>query len=630
MRRREFTRLALAGAIPSLAAAKPETIRAGDWRLSVEANGEIVSLHGPFGELVDRRLGGGSPMVAAGSDWTAVCERPVRRRREGARLVFEYELPHGLLVDYAIELTGRPGASATVKQTFGIRSASRIPQDVTVSIPRNLRLPTEGRNIFLPLRDGIGRTQAVDARTAVFELSGACRGGSASYLAIPVIDEYSDRSDLHLTWCADPFFTSAFRLPFENRPGEIHWTYLGKTGIGAREERTISTVLHRDGLRGAMEAFCRACLGQVNPGPDWLHDVSMAGYDYLSKHGKGWYADIDTLERVIALEDRPKVLLAMHGWYDFVGRYAYDSSAKRLVKSWTAFPNSLSPEFRKTAERVPSFQRLRPVPMSIAEVHARLHYAKSRGFRVALYFADGVTSCEGAKGVHDPVKALKWEGWSGPDTAGKSYAQNPLHPDVRDFYASYLNALLAEYGGEFDALVWDETHTVRVGDMGPERFPGYADRAMMNLVRDLTRTTQSFRSELAFLVSDNIGLYGYKAPYCLMAHGTYQDSSCREKIWPYGLFTNYRNVLWSCNWSPLKHFDRTRYGVDTFDTPVTIANGHVEDIGVSEMTAEQLGRILALFNARKQRSMRVGWIEEQGGQLVYQGRKVLHHDALPH
>ncbi|MBV8709782.1 MAG: hypothetical protein JO028_21540, partial [Acidobacteriaceae bacterium] len=100
---------------------------------------------------------------------------------------------------------------------------------------------------------------------------------------------------------------------------------------------------------------------------------------------------------------------------------------------------------------------------------------------------------------------------------------------------------------------------------------------------------------------------------------TYQDSHCRPEAWPYGLFPNYRNTLWSCNWAPVTSFELTKYGVETFDTPVAISNGSFgDDIGISEMSPEQVARIMGLFASRKDRRMQINWIEEKE-QMKYKG-----------
>ena len=72
--------------------------------------------------------------------------------------------------------------------------------------------------------------------------------------------------------------------------------------------------------------------------------------------------------------------------------------------------------------------------MSLANMHRRIYYAKDKGFRVGICYADGTSASDGLNDVFEPSKVLRWGGWEGPDTTGKTYAQNPLHPEVREFY----------------------------------------------------------------------------------------------------------------------------------------------------------------------------------------------------
>ena len=88
---------------------------------------------------------------------------------------------------------------------------------------------------------------------------------------------------------------------------------------------------------------------------------------------------------------------------------------------------------------------------------------------------------------------------------GPTAQMNPLHPRVRDRVLGYLDALLSAFGNDLDAFVWDETYYVDPGQLGPASCPGYADRAFMRLVRELTERCHSFRADLAFLASDCIG-----------------------------------------------------------------------------------------------------------------------------
>jgi hypothetical protein len=259
-------------------------------------------------------------------------------------------------------------------------------------------------------------------------------------------------------------------------------------------------------------------------------------------------------------------------------------------------------------------------------MHRRIHYAKDKGFRVGIYYADGTNACDGVKETYDPSKVLRWGGWEGPDTNGKTYAQNPLHPEVREFFLKYIRALLDEYGKEVDGFIWDETFLVGPNDVGPAAAPGYASRGMMRLVKEVAATVASASPQLAFFASDDIGAslqYDQAAPYCLMSHGTYQDSWCTPEGWSYGLFPNYRNVLWSCNWAPVTRYEYSRYAVETFAVPVPISNGVFgDDIGVGDMTAAQQRKIMDLFNKRKQERMDISWIEEEPWSPEYRRKEV--------
>ncbi|MBI4893601.1 MAG: hypothetical protein HY821_23475 [Acidobacteria bacterium] len=508
-----------------------------------------------------------------------------------------------------------------------------IQQTVTITAPGSARLKVEiprglthdlpKRQLLLPMKNGVLRRTA--PTEAVFEFSGKHDAPQAAQLAIPLVTETSPDTGWSLSFTADPFFTTAF--------GEKHhWVYPAGVPRQPRETRTIYSCLHRGGPQRALDIFYETALAGVPRGPDWLHDIALIDYDFLSKHGRGWFADIDTLEKSIAPADRHKVILGLHGWYDYCGRYTYNAKSKSLDKTWLAFPNAQGPEVQQRAERPDNgdpyywspaaIRALKPVEMSIDNLRHRIRYAKQRGFRVALYFADGMNACDGIS-THDPAKVLRWGGWSGPETRGRSYALNPLHPEVPEFFRGYLAALLDTYGKEIDALIWDETFMVQPPDHGAGPYQGFAATAMMQLVRELTLAVTSFRKDLAFLASDDVGVVpNYRAPYALMAHGTYQDSHCAPKGWPYGLFPNFRNTLWSCQWAPIKAFDRTLYAVDTFDHPAAISNGYAEDRGVSDMSPEDLRKILDLFQRRKSTRQQLHWIEESAGTLTYKGRPV--------
>jgi hypothetical protein len=623
------------------------TLEGEGWQLQAGPRGDLVSWTDGRLELVNRGLGNNNPRVLVMGKKLYTCDQPGSFRREGLRLIYRYEFsdPYQLFVDYELELMKlRPGEVA-LRQKVALDSPQKISEDVKLVLPRNFQLPFENRNVFVPLKNGIGRRKPVmnldNDDEYLFRLAGDFEGGRPQMLAIPMIDEYADQTDVRLAICADPYFTSHRVLPCGKRIGMFHCIYPRRTGLKGREERVVYTGIHRGGAAGAMPVFYGTALHDIKPGPTWLHDVAMIDYDYLSKNGEGWFADIQKLEQAISTRDRSKVFLALHGWYDCVGRYTYDLSSQSLDKTWTAFPSARDPKVQAMGDAPEQWteyywhkaavQRMQPVKMSIEDVHRRIKYAKERGFRVGVYFADGLAACDGVKQIYDPTKVLTWGGWEGPDTVGRTYQQSPLHPGVREFYKGYMRALLAEYGKEVDGFIWDETFFIDPGQTGTEAYPGYADRAMMTLVKELVDIVARSGNELAFFASDVIGVrsWTHKAPYALVAHATYQDSGSRPEAWPYGLFPNFRNTLWSCNWAPVSHFHYTQYGVTTFDTPVTISNGAAgDDIGVSDMSAAQFKSVMDLFDERKQRRMTIGWIEENAGSPTYQDRQIKYKWSL--
>ncbi len=619
-----------------------KTVEKNGWRVQMTTAGEIVSFTDGKLELLNHRLGDTRPYVVVGRIRPYYCQRPSVSRRDGSKLVFRYDFSgqDDFSVIYEVGLEDLPHGIVALKQRVVIEAARKITEDVMLVLPRNLQLPFENRKVFLPLKNGIGRRKPVlgfesENMYAYVMGGGFDTMGKPQLLAIPMVDEYVDQTELRITHCTDPYFTSYFYLAQGEKAGKFNCVYLGQVGV-EKEERVVFTGLHRGGEKGAMKVFYQSSLAEVKPGPDWVHEVAMVDYDYLSKNGQGWFTDIDALTKQIAPGDRSRVFLALHGWYSCVGEYAFDWRKGTFFEKWTAFPNALDAHFRSLADAPDngsgyiwhenSLKATRPVLMSVADMHRRIRYAKDKGLRVGLYYADGTNASDGLKDIYDPSKVLHWGGWEGADTKGKVYAQNPLHPEVREFYLRYIQALLEEFGKEVDGFIWDETFVVGPGDLGPAAAPGYASRGMMGLVKEVAALVAKAQPQVAFLASDNIGaLFQLEqaVPYCLVAHGTYQDSWCTPSGWPYGLFPNYRNVLWSCNWAPVNRYEYSRYGVETFNVPVPISNGGFgDDIGIGEMTSEQQLRIMELFDKRKKERMDISWIEEGPSTPEYQGKEV--------
>ncbi|MBI3117067.1 MAG: hypothetical protein HYZ00_00160, partial [Candidatus Hydrogenedentes bacterium] len=439
----------------------------GDWTLRISGKGQVESLKNGAGvELVQGapavyvtmalpESGGGEEKKAEkGKTYLSTLENGIEITREmtpGWPLVMNERTEF-------VSIAGWPVLRRTITV---VPTAPPFVEAFSVAAAQRLR-PGEAGAVFVPRQDGLGEiVPGEPGRAWVWGLTGLPEKVEPEQrLALPLLSEVSGDGAVRLTTLVDPGASAYFMLrPAGGSPEWVVNTESGAQPLNEPLTRTLWTVIQSGGPEEALKAWYAVALADVPPGPDWLHDIAWQHYDYMSHGGQGWFEDLDAVEKMVAPEDRGKIIFALHGWYDLLGRYTFDAAAGKLDDTWTAFPNA-------AAMKEKGFPTSEPVAMSQAELHRRIKYAKDKGVRVALYFADGLTACEGA-GRFAEDRVLFWGGWNGPDTQGRAYCQNPVHPEVYQWYVEYLEALLAGYGQEIDALVWDETFIVRAGTLTP-------------------------------------------------------------------------------------------------------------------------------------------------------------------
>jgi hypothetical protein len=581
----------------------------GIWTLEVTTQGHIVALRNPSAEF-----------LTVDSD-PVLCEishdSPQRTLRvtsahlvshSASSAVFETDLDLGnpLTLRFGFALPDPDAHGTAVKCTIQLLPGITLGKDVRLKWFLNIRLPGPAHSLFAPLFDGRGLRTSRRLRQAWHYVC-AGGGGEGDRLALPLINERSAQSPPAVAYFADPFFSTGITLPPNGSGALFECLFLGPAGPQQFPERMFGLYLHDGDDDEAIEGFFQHAIPNCVRGPGWLHNVAMVHYDYLSEKGEGWFRDIDRLVELIPPDDRARLVLTLHGWYDLLGRYCFDEESQKLDARWTVMPQGDRSE------------------MSLEEMHRRIAYARARGFRVLLYFADGMAIDSGAPNYgeeivfREPDGTLRKHHWAGPDTITQTYVMNPLHPRVENFFRGYTRALLDEFGSEIDGLTWDETFTTRLGDLSRGMYPGYADRAFMLLCSELRNLIKARNPELAFLASDCTGLrlpqedgsYWSATPAqnALLFDGTYQDSQCSPAAWQYGLFPNYRNVLWSCNWQPTKNFEWTALGVRAFGAPAAISNGWGENKGISRYSEQETDKIMELFRFRKALRGKIRWIE---------------------
>ncbi len=545
------------------------------------------------------------------------------------RLTYAPKAPNGVQMQIVqnIDLMARDDAWL-LTDTFEISAEAPIGEDL--EIRRFYTFPAGmAAKAVAPLKNGWAKdiTPTDNPLQLEYRLGNAMTGANDGVeLALPVLAlSGAGMSDAVLAM--DPWFSSLFRYRAFSGVSElsVHYRFAsGTIPLENPERRSACLWVPKKGFKGslfetAVDQFFVNALPDVPAGPAWLHGIAMVDYDYLSNNGRGWEQDVAELAKLLAPEERRRVALCFHGWYDAIGTYCYDASAKRMQDSWTAM------------------ERTRKVAMTKDEVRRKLRLAREQGFRVLMYFGDGMLQDSGTPGYRPEwdftgADGNRITGWQGPDTLDKTYARNPAHPEVVRWYQDYLGALLEAYGPDVDGFVWDETFYINTGMTTMTPAPAYADRAMMRLVKSLARQVRDADPEKVFLSSDDIGAAGPGAVpgYAMVAHGTYQDSWCRPSAWSFGLFPNWRNTLWSCNWKPFTGFGYTKWGVENFGVPVAVSRGWGDDRGVADWKPREKERILGLFRTRLAMQDRVRYLANDPAELLAKGPEaLLPSDAIP-
>ncbi len=571
-----------------------------------------VEMQSPVGKVsLDGDAKGSGPVLRfQGKGGDVRLSSPKVEQPNQRELLLRYQVTgpgeNGISIVRRITMVQRQN-EAELAEEFSLTPAKVIDTDLEIERPFSLPAAAGTSNAVLPLYNGWARTFPLggEALRGEWQLGNVMRDVPSHQLGLPVVQVGQEKKWLAAV-CADPYFGSLYELSARQRriSGAVRWRYAGsKVPLAAGEKQTrhfgvwLAAAEPGERFGRSVDAFFRLMLPDVPPGPKWLHEIAMVGYDYLSDDGKGWEKDVKELARLLTRDERRRVALCFHGWYENIGGYGFDDAKKEMKPQWVAMA------------------RTRKVPFTQDEVRRRLKLAHDLGFRVLWYFGDGVLQDSGA-----PCYRPEWNfvdaegkkvvsGWTGPDTFGQTFARNPAHPQVRRWYQDYLAALLKAYGPVVDGFVWDETFYIRTAATTRAPQPAYCDRAMLTLVKALTAQVRAADPQKVFLASDCLGGVGTNVPgYALVADGTYQDTACAPAAWPYGLFPAWRNVLWSCNWWSVTKFNDTRWGVEHYGVPVAISNGWEDDRGPSKWTPQDREKILALFRQRLAGKERVRYL----------------------
>jgi hypothetical protein len=541
---------------------------------------------------------------AAGGEVELKNPQVVQQNATTLKLAYNVAAPHGVALKVVRELTlSAREANTDLVEVFQITPERPITDDLEIIRPFTISDTKEvsKASAVCPLFNGWAKPCSLsDSPLDVeYRLGNVLSGKETDHLALPVI-QLDKQGAWRAALSSDCRFSTLFSVSAAKAnavQGVVQYRYAcSRVPLKGTETRQFGLWLTPppsadEPFGKSIDSFFRLMLPDVPPGPKWLHEIAMVYYDYLSENGQGWEKDVNELARLLKPEERGRVALCFHGWYETLGGYSYDDATGKMRSEWTAMG------------------RTRKVHLTQVEMKRRLGLAKQLGFRVILYFGDGLNQdskspfpeCYHPDWDYQDASGKRITGWEGPDTWGTTYVRNPSHPEVVAWYGRYLKALLNAYGSEIDGFTWDETFIIRLGLIAQKPAPAYCDRGMMDLIAGLRRQVKAYDPEKVFFTSDCIGPdepgWG-NVNYATMADGTFQDSWCKPDRWSFGLFPNWRNAFWSCCWAAKSHFSWVRWGVDHFGTPVAISNGFGDDEGPSEWSPKYREAVLKLFQER--------------------------------
>jgi hypothetical protein len=485
--------------------------------------------------------------------------------------------------------------STPITQDVRVTQALRIPRAAGAMITEKTRVSADLKEIYSEPRLIARELSAVEPLGAYFHLGQKSTDLRHAYLSMPVVGvafregrALSPDKRLFLGIACDPYAgTQFYGLRRKGKDGgvtvTVSHTYAGSIVPVTKESRCLVLKVHRKGADGIINTFY-ATATEIAPAPAWTHAIAANYYDYFSQGGKGWFANIQKLAEVFPDRgQRGKIVCCLHGWYDVDGTYTFDYGKNALADSWVVF---------------------KKYPVDKHDIHRRIKFATDLGFRVVMYFADGM-NCTGVPNdirreqAFVDVGGRTRSGWTGPDGGGGKFL-DPSSTLVQKWYLAYLQALLKEYGNEVSGFVFDETNYFLAGDVSyrDKEHPAYADRAMMSLIRDLSLAVQQGRKTNPDLVF----LEGSHYIYGLVTHGSYTDFPA------FPLMINYRNNSWQTYWATsgirnLHGHYRSDMNIDyPYGFDISLSDGWSDKgsppIGPARMSADVLAEVAERFERR--------------------------------
>ena len=473
-----------------------------------------------------------------------------------------------------------------LEATLTVRNTSDRPQRVEIEFATSARPAprVEEQRVYLPLSsaglNSDGRFAALGVKQFLKDCDQAVGGNNfaahylepmASFpteretqalLLAPVVDVF----DTQRPWRLALFSPSDQPMRFSCRNGD--WRAARQITLAAGETLTQRCwlLVHQGDAAVAWRAFHGFAHREDFAVPAWAREFKVHYYDFLSsaqgekgRRGDGYESDLAHFGEFHV------GMATQHGYYPAIGDFIHPGR-----KAWQAMRGD------KQGAAEMSFQKMR----------ARIKATRRAGAKAAIYMHAALFDDDAPcfAGLRESVQVdasgqLMNFGWTGPDTAGKTWRASLGSAEWRAHLlqqAGWIMDILRP-----DAIVVDETFAGLGYDHHASRA-GATSAGAIDFYRQLRALVRSFGADKAFFTSDCS-----MSPFVLWA-----DGECGDHAYP-GLLGH-----------PLYTQEPVRYLAALGDKPWRPCAWHFQHMWPEQMKlARQLGASVGVSN---------GWIEYTG------------------
>jgi hypothetical protein len=504
------------------------------------------------------------------------------------------ETTHGPLrveLRHELRASGRGLGEDLLEATLTVRNVSDQPQRAELAFATSVQpsAQVERQHVYVPLTAAGGSRDPRFAALGVNQFLKDChqhvgRGDfqahylepMASYLSeretralllVPVVDISHPQADVRVGLFTSSLEPRRFRSlgPAAQTAG---W-HVGRCVTippGAAVTERCWLLLHEGDASVAWKAFHRLAHREDHPPIAWTREFKVHYYDFLSsadgekgRRGGGYEADLPHFREF-------RVGMAtQHGYYPVIGDYIHPDR-----QTWQAMRG----DKQGAAE------------MSLEKMRARIKATRAAGAKAAIYLHaalfDDAAAC--FPRLRDAVQVdasgqLMDFGWTGPDTAGKTWRASLGAAEWRAHLlqqAQWIMEVLRP-----DAITVDETFAGLGYEHHPNR-PGPTSAGAIEFYRKLRALARSFGNDKAVFTSDCS-----MSPFILWADGEVGDHA-------------YPSLLGH----PLYTQEPVRYLAALGDKPWRPCAWHFQQMWEAQMRlARQVGAGVGVSN---------GWLEYTG------------------